>query len=198
MDVQAARLFDSLRDEAITLHVGWKLYRRLYAGSSEDVVLLNKSGSSIFRMLQFLLFDDCLLRLCRLTDPASSGPYKYRSIRQLVSALRDVDASIFECDLGVAVRELEAACSEIRTLRNARIAHSDLEHSLEISASPLPGISIKDVDHALRLLSKLLNHIEVPMRRSRTYYGDILVPVDADSERLLSLLRSAHGQHTGA
>ena len=197
MDAKAAQLFDSLREEVIALHVRWKLYRHLYAGAKEDVILLNKSGPSVFGMLQSLLFDDCLLRVCRLTDPASAGPFKYRSVRQLVDALRNLDASSFECDLDAALKELQGSCSGIRTLRNARIAHADLEHSLRVSESPLPGVSINDVDLVLRLLSSLLNHVEMPLRRSRTYYGDALVPIDADAELLLSLLRYAHERRTG-
>jgi hypothetical protein len=198
VDTKTGLLFDSLREEVIELHVRWKLYRLLYAGAKEDVILLKSSGSSVFGLLQSLLFDDCLLRVCRLTDPATAGRYTYRSVRRLVNVLLDHGASVFECDLDADLKELESACSEIRTLRNTRIAHADLEHSLEIAESPLPGVSIEDVNRILGQLSRLLNHVEIPLRRSRTFYGDALVPIDVDAERLFSLLRQAHGQHPGA
>jgi hypothetical protein len=95
-------------------------------------------------------------------------------------------------DLQPILRDLEVACSKMRMFRNAWIAHADLKQALRIAEEPLPGISIEDVNAALRLLSKLLNSVEVPLRRSRTFYGDILLPVDDDAERLLALLRRAN------
>ena len=86
----------------------------------------------------------------------------------------------------------------MRTLRNARIAHADLKHALQIAPEPLPGISIEDVNTALRLLAKLLNSVEAPLRRSRTFYGDVLLPVDDDVDRLLSLLRKANARPSEA
>jgi hypothetical protein len=198
MDQMCAKLFDSLREETLDLHMRWKLYRHLYAGPKEDIVLLNRSAPSIFGILQSLLFDDCVLRICRITDPASRGNYEYLSVYQLVESLGNVDAEILGCDLQAILRDLETACSKMRTLRNRRIAHADLKQALWIAAEPLPGVSIEDVDVAVRLLSKLLNTVEVPFRRSRTFYGDVLIPIDDDAERLLSLLRQANSRPPGA
>lgn len=183
------KLFDALRGETLALHLRWKLYRHLYAGPKEDIVLLNNSAPSIFAVLQSLLFEDCVLRICRITDPASRGAYEYLSVHQLAESLGTVDAADFGCDLQPMLRDLEAACSKMRILRNRQIAHADLDQALRITAEPLPGIAIEDVNVALHLLSKLLNRLEVSLRRSRTFYGDVLIPTDDDAERLLSLLR---------
>lgn len=198
MNDAAAKLFDSLRGETIDLHLRWKLYRHLYAGPKEDVVLLNRSASSVFAILQSLLFDDCVLRICRITDPNSRGAYEYHSVYQLAESIRSAASENMVGDLAPALKELEAACSKMRTLRNAQIAHADLKHSLQIASEPLPGISIDDVNTALHLLAKLLNRVEAPLRRSRTFYGDVLLPADDDVDRLLSLLRTANARPTEA
>jgi hypothetical protein len=192
MDDACEKLFESLRGETLDLHLRWKLYRHLYAGPKEDIVLLNKSAPTIFAILQSLLFYDCVLRICRITDPPSRGTYEYLSVHQLAESLGNVDAVSLGCDLQPMLRDLEVACSKMRTLRNRQIAHADLNQALRITAEPLPGISIEDVNVALRLLSKLLNSVEVPLRRSRTFYGDVLLPNDDDAERLLSLLRQGN------
>jgi len=198
MDDASTKLFDSLRGEAIDLHLRWKLYRHLYAGPKEDVVLLNRSAPSLFAILQSLLFDDCVLRICRITDPNSRGGYEYLSVYQLAESIRSASAENLVRDLEPALEQLEAACSKMRTLRNARIAHADLKQALQIAPEPLPGISIGDVNTALRLLEKLLNVVEAMLRRSRTFYGDVLLPVDDDVDRLLSLLRKANARPSEA
>ena len=93
------KLFDSLRGETIDLHLRWKLYRHLYAGPKEDVVLLNRSAPSVFAILQSLLFDDCVLRICRITDPNSRGAYEYLSVYQLAESIRNAAAENLVRDL---------------------------------------------------------------------------------------------------
>ncbi len=192
MDDACSELFDSLREETLDLHLRWKLYRHLYAGPKEDIVLLNRSAPSIFAILQSLLFDDCVLRICRITDSNSRGSYEYLSVYQLAELLGNAHVASLGCDLRPMLRDLETACSKMRTLRNRQIAHADLKQALRITAEPLPGISIDDVNVALRLLSEFLNGIEVPLRRVRTFYGDVLLSIDSDAEQLLSLLRQGN------
>ncbi len=112
MDDTLEKLFESLRGETLDLHLRWKLYRHLYAGPKEDIVLLNKSAPSIFAILQSLLLEDCVLRICRITDPPSRGAYEYLSVHQLAESLRKFDAASLGCDLQPMLRELEVACSE--------------------------------------------------------------------------------------
>ncbi|MBK9132043.1 MAG: hypothetical protein IPM20_10485 [Gammaproteobacteria bacterium] len=198
MDDAFTKLFESLRGEAIDLHIRWKLYRHLYAGSKEEVVLLNRSAPSVFAILQSLLFDDCVLRICRITDPHSRGPYEYLSVYQLAEPIRSAAVENLVPNLEPYLKELEAACSKMRTLRNARIAHADLKHALQIAPEPLPGISLEDVNTALSLLAKLLNSVEAPLRKSKTFYGDVLVPIDDDVDRLFALLRKANARPSEA
>jgi hypothetical protein len=195
MDDRCTKLFDTLRAEMLDLNLRWKLYRHLYAGPKEDIVVLNRSAPSIFGVLQSLLFDDCVLRICKITDPRSRGTYEYLSVYQLVESLENTDAADLVVDVQPVLRDLEAACSNMRTLRNTRIAHADLRRALRITEEPLAGVSIEDVNVALRLIAKLMNSVEAPLRRSRTSYGDVLLPVDEDAERLLSLLRQANVRH---
>jgi AbiU2 len=194
MDHEYAKLFDSLRAEAIDLHLRWKLYRHLYAGPKEDIVALSSTAPSIFAILQSLLFEDCVLRICRITDPNSRGSYEYISVFQLAESLRKAAVPNLDLDLQPVLRDLEAACSKMRTLRNVRIAHSDLKQALQIAADPMPGVSVEDVNSALGLFSKLLNSVEIPLRRTCTFHGDVLLPIDGDANRLLALLRQENAR----
>jgi hypothetical protein len=54
--------------------------------------------------------------------------------------------------------------------RNKRIAHSDLAHSLNQSAEPLPPASLDDVAGVLRDMAAILNRIESHYCRATTWY----------------------------
>lgn len=188
------KLYSSLREETIDLHFRWKLYRHLYAGSNEDLFLLNSCAPSIFGILQSLLFGDCVLRICRITDPNSRGKYENLSVFRLAESISNISAEHLECDLPQLLKDMDTACSKMRDLRNRKIAHTDLKQALQIAAEPLPEISIEDINATLRLLSKFLNNVAAPLRQPHTYYSDVLVPKGDDAERLLSLLRQANIQ----
>lgn len=46
MEVQ--EIFKKLKNEATDMHYRWTLYREVFAGDSEQIKLLNNSGSSFF------------------------------------------------------------------------------------------------------------------------------------------------------
>lgn len=197
MDEDSAAIFDCVREEAVAIHLRWKLYGQLYVQSKEDVLLLSSCGGNVFGILQELLLDDCILRICRLTDRLSKGSQKHRSVSQLVHSLEKLNSPLFAPTILQQQAELDRACSRLRKVRNARIAHADLGHSLNVSEDPLPDISVDDVNKALELLSSLLNSIEEPFRRSHTNYFDALLERGGDAERLLSLLRTKTAPRVG-
>ncbi len=185
-------IFDSLRSEAITLNMQWKLYRSLFAGPSEERIIMNLCAPSVFGLFQSLLFDDCIMRLCRLTDPPAKGKYEYLSIRQLVDEESTGGTAQLWPDLPKLLDQLDLACQPLRIHRNIRIAHSDLTQVTSVTTEPLPDISIQSFNSALKLLSKGLNCVEAPLRRSTTFYSDVLVTFDEDTIHLMQALRLAY------
>jgi hypothetical protein len=186
------RLFDALRHDVTDLHLRWTIYRQLYANSEEAINLLNASGSNVFYLLQLLLLDDCALRLSKLTDPASQGRFENLSVLKLVESVTASDKE-FPLDKAEALlHELCERCEKFRALRNKRIAHADLAHALKIAGAPLPGISREDVEHAIESLRNLLNFVEYHYFSSQTLYGELIIPYDADGNKLLSVLRASH------
>lgn len=192
MNETCRRLFDALKHEVTNLHLRWTIYKQLYANSEEAINLLNASGSNVFYLLQFLLLDDCALRLSKLTDPASRGRYENLSVLKLLEAATASDKEFPFDKAKVLITQLSDRCEKFRSLRNKRIAHADLHQALKIADEPLPGISREDVELALESLRNLLNFVEYHYLRSQTLYAEIIIPHNADGNKLLSVLRAGH------
>ena len=168
------------------------IYRQLYATSETAIDLLNRSGSNVFYLLQFLLLDDCALRLSKLTDPPSQGRFENLSVRKLIDTLGESDEDLLKGELKSLAEELNARCEKFRALRNKRIAHADLDHALQIAADPLPGISREDVERALESLRNTMNKIEYHYFQSQTLYAEVIIPYDSDGNKLLKILGAGH------
>lgn len=182
-------IFDALRSETISLHTQWKLYRSLFDRPGEELLSFNNCAPTVFATLQSLLLDDCILRICRLTDPLVKGKYGYVSIARLASVETTELASTHWPELPKLLACLDEKCIPIRKHRNTRIAHADLAQVLTVKSDPLPSISIQHINTTLSLIAKCLNCVENPLRHSHTFYDAVLVTVDEDSARLMQALQ---------
>lgn len=192
MNPRCRELFDALKYEVTDLHLRWVIYRQLYANSSAAIDLLNRSGSNVFYILQFLLLDDCALRLSKLTDPPAQGKFENLSVHKLMNALAESDKDFPQAKVAEVINELMKRCEKFRALRNKRIAHADLHHALKIADSPLPGISREDVELALESLRETMNAVEYHYWNSQTIYQEVIIPYDADGNKLLKVLGEGH------
>jgi len=192
VDANSKSLFDALAHEATDLHLRWIIYRQLYGSSEENVALLNKSGSNVFYLLQLLSLDDVALRLSKLTDPAAQGKFANLSVPALLESLQAGDPNCPQKAFSDPMATFAQACDKFRLLRNKRIAHADLHHSLKITDSPLPGISREDVEQALTAFREVLNAIQSHYLDGMTLYEETIVAYDSDGNKLLNLLRRAH------
>ena len=86
---QLGPIFSELRDDLAWLQVKWGEYRELYGTSPERIDLMNSAAGLFFRILQDTLWEDALLHLCRLTDPAVMGNKQNLSINALPELCAD-------------------------------------------------------------------------------------------------------------
>ena len=191
MDDRISEIFSKLKYEANALHVKWVLYRQVYASKPEDIELLNRHGSNIFYMFQMQTLDDVCLIFSKLTDPNRQGSNENLSLKQLIVYASDNSEPELAQNLKAKFDLLKDACEKFRLLRNKRIAHADLTHSLGVANEPLPGISREYIEKALELLRGLLNHVELHYRDTQTAYDMVIIPYSSDGNKLLKALRNA-------
>lgn len=169
-------IYHALYNEVLWLHAKWLEYRKLYAGSPQRIDLLNATAPFFFYVVQDVLWEDVLLHIARLTDPAEQGTFQNLTLLRLSDAVPDPQLAEETRSL---IRTAESRASFARTWRNKRLAHCDLAHVLKPQAMTLPGISRQDVEGVLESFRAVMNklyraylHSEVDFRQVGVGTGD--------------------------
>lgn len=149
-------VYHALYNEVVWLHAKWLEYRKLFGQAPERVELLNRSAPFFFHVAQDVFWNDALMHVARLTDPASQGDHENLSLLQLPALIDDEPLAARVSEL-VSSAVLRADFA--RTYRNKRLAHSDLGHALNEGASPLSGGSRRDIEEVLSAFTDVLNVI---------------------------------------
>ena len=140
----------------------WSLMRRdefreLFS-RAEDVSLLNAlTGGDFTWDLQQILWDDLLLRVCRLTDPATTGRKENLTVARLPDFCEQYGAALHD-QMKRLVDEAAKEAGFARDWRNRRISHSDLPTVIG-KAEPLAPASLQNVTSALDAVHAVLNPI---------------------------------------
>jgi hypothetical protein len=82
-------LYHALYEEVTWLHAKWQQYRALFAESPERIDLLNKVAGFFFQVIQDVLWEDVVLHIARLTDPARSAGKDNLTLLRLEGAISD-------------------------------------------------------------------------------------------------------------
>ncbi len=188
--------FGALWQEVAWLYLKWGEYVDLFGTKPSRIKLLNNAASGFFRVVENVLWEDTLLHIARLTDPAQShGKGKWTNLTiQALPGL--VDASI-EKSIADFVDVAVQRADFCRDWRNRHIAHRDLALALKGSAKPLKPASRKKVRDAMEAMVDVLSAISEHYRSSQSMFEvhghsrgaeSLLFVIDdglkADAERL--------------
>jgi hypothetical protein len=172
-------LMHALWNETAWLYVLWHQYEELFGAKESRVEILNRAAPFFFRVMQDVLWDQTLLGIARLVDPSES-PGKGRRQNLTVRGLpiHIVDRSLRE--------EVENLCSIAKEKagfavdwRNRRIAHRDLNVTLESQANPLEPASRLKVREAMDAIAAVTQHIDLRVRQNNLIYDWADHPGDA-------------------
>ena len=132
-------------------------FRELFA-DADDVALLNAlTGGSFTWDIQNVLWDDLLLRVCRLTDPPKSAGKRNLTVTRLPAFCQQHGAELHDQVRQLVDTAVQAA-EFARDWRNRRISHSDLATAVG-TAKPLAPASLDNVTSALDAVHAVLNTI---------------------------------------
>jgi len=174
-------VYEALCREIQEIHVRWKLYRQLYGRNQLRFDLMREIASTFFARIHYILLDDVVMGVVRMTDPAKTARNKNLSAYQLRDRL--VNNGIQEVANRVAgrLKTLEPMMGPFREQRNKRLAHTDLENRLKTSDKPLPGISRQDIELVLEHLRAVLNDVQEHFHGGHTGYEYVVTEKDADT-----------------
>jgi hypothetical protein len=172
MKGEAEKIYAKLRDDLIRTHGEWATFRALYTRNKDRYELLNATAPSFFGMTQRLLIDRAALSLSRFTDPA-----RLESLPRLVELLESQVHHTFAEQLRGDLDALELACSDIRDHRDKRIAHRARTAGppqINETAQPLPPLSIKKIEDAMRRTADLMNKILGYFQDAEQHYEPVV------------------------
>src|SRR5690606_17440226 len=89
MGDQLGSIFDSLYNEIVWIKKKWIEYVALFGTNDKRVKILNSAAPSFFFMMQKIMFDDILLGLSKITDPAGMGKNEAVTVRALSQFISD-------------------------------------------------------------------------------------------------------------
>lgn len=177
--------YSALWQELVWLYAVWGEYVDLYGTNAPRVELMNRAAGGFFRIVQDAVWEQTLLHIARLTDPARSAGKPNLSVQSLLAVVSEpAPRRAVETKVKAAV-EASAFC---RDWRNRRIAHRDLDLALKNPTQPLAPASRLQVRNALDRIADVLNTLSLHYLHSETYFEGGLVH---SGTSLLNLLRSA-------
>ena len=156
-------LYSSLLGEATLIREQWQMYDVLY-GDEDNVNLLNKSAPMFFWMVDYMFFDNFILALSRLGDPAEQK-IRQKTVRnftleQLLLGLdQRVQADLIE-KLKPLLADYRKKCTAVKEQRNKRVAHSDFNTKMDTAKHPLSDVSRRSIQEALMAAEDYLNLFE--------------------------------------
>uniref|UniRef100_UPI001E4A4216 AbiU2 domain-containing protein n=2 Tax=Vibrionaceae TaxID=641 RepID=UPI001E4A4216 len=190
-EVHMEEIYKVLSREVTELHYRWTVYREVYAQGEDVTKLLNENGASFFYFVDFLMLDHVALTFSKLTDPNRQGSNDNLSLKQLVVCANDQKNTLLAQELSSDFDTLKLACGKFRLLRNKRIAHADLIHSLGQAKEPLSGFSREYVEEALKLLRLYMNKFESKTFDKPIAYEYLVTPIGAGGSALIEALKLA-------
>jgi hypothetical protein len=131
----------------------WGEFQELYAKGEERIDLLNSTASNFFYFNHQLMFENMMLHLSRLTDPAQTRSQINLTLESLIEALDDTEAEL-KGKLRTAIDKVQHACKFARKWRHKRIAHTDRH------ISTLPSVNAEDLKNALAAVRDFMNCVE--------------------------------------
>ena len=171
MGAQLGELHFLLWKEFAWLQVSWSEYRTLYS-NPETLVNLNAAAPRFFYWLDYLMWHDVLLHICRLTDAPTTAGKSNLSIAQLPNAISHPELKT-KVDKLVSLAQSKAQFA--RDWRNRHLAHRDLEKSKNPAAKPLAAASRASVEEVLKAIAAALNAVQEHFEDSATAYHDSVV-----------------------
>jgi hypothetical protein len=186
MGRELGQVFHYLWKECAWLHLKWHEFVTLFGTNAKRVDLLNAAAPAFFKIVQDLLWEDTLLHICRLTDPAVS-PGKRENLT--VCRLPMLVLPALRPKVEHAVAATRCQCKFARDWRNRHIVHRDYPLALDKHANPLEPATIKSVSEALASIAGVLNILEGQYRHHEPIPYHMPIEPLGNAEALLYLLR---------
>jgi AbiU2 len=190
--IGATDLLEVVEQDLFRLREAWHIFKFLFATNKRHVDILNAAGPGFFGTIQRMMFDDAILRICRLTDRASTRSQENTTLHRVLEATewKTTDAALWS-SYTAKLAAVDAACADCRSHRNKRISHVDLAWSTK--ALTLPDATLAMVDRALNSIQEFVEALYHELHSGVSRSFDI-PDLGRDAERFINHLANRASQ----
>jgi hypothetical protein len=185
-------IFVPINNDVTWLHAIWVLYFQLYCTKDEHYITMNETAPAFFAILKNVLFEELVLILGRLTDPASTFGKENASLDKLVEIIVQEGNLALASSVRAQVNVFRTKHSAFRTWRNARVNHNDLATLLNTRSTPMPQLPRKQVEEAVEEMAAIMNAVSEGLGSGSQEYRPFLF-AQGDGNALLEALKKARG-----
>ena len=187
MKGEAKGVYKTLVQDLIRLNGNWDIFTKLFTVSEDRYSLFNETAPGFFTLLQYVLLDDAVISLSRLTDPAH-----LQSLPRLVKLLEgQVDHKFYE-EVNSDLASLMLACKDIREHRDKRVAHKARKGEpprIDAPPSRLPALTRQKIEDAMASCASLLNKALGYFESKEQFFVPV---VRGDADSLYFYLEKGH------
>lgn len=162
MAITLAELLEEIEQDVFRLSHIWETFRYLFAKDKKHVDVMNAVSGGFFFMTQQLLFDDAILRVSKLTDPAGNPHQENMSLEQL---LRATDWETTDPTKWARYRTkldaVKAACKPCHGHRHKRVSHKAVE--LFTNTISIHDPTMKMIDDAQASIHEFVHDIRIDL-----------------------------------
>jgi hypothetical protein len=177
MGAQLGPIFNRLQTECTLMNSTWRQFVELFGTSQKRVEVLAWSAEYFFEVVREVFLESTLLKLCRITDPASS-PNKKKNVT--VALLTELVDDSLRPQIASALPEVLASAQFARDWRNRHIAHQDFDLIFADTPEPLAVVTRKKVSDALEAVNDLLNIVENHYSKATMAFDHLIARGQAD------------------
>jgi len=191
MDDELKEALEISKQELTHLYYRWIMYVQIFGTNSHRIDIVNQTASNFLQEFQWLIIDNMVLSISKLTDAAEMRKNTNLSLSFLINKVAELGDEDLTKELSAILEQLKDSIEHFRDIRNKRIAHNDLATAKNKDTEPLPGVSRKDVNVALQYISDFLNKIEQKYLNSTTAYDMTILPLNNDGRSVLIRLQKS-------
>ena len=184
------KIFHKIYDLAVETSATFELFLSLF-GNSENIELINRTTPGVFAHLHNALLDSVILKLTKLTERAKTKGSKNLSIDYLIKLLENEESPIIS-QLKNPKKKIDSILTELRKIRNKRIAHNNLA---TYQGDLHKIINNKDINSALEELNDFFNIISMHYMNGVSSQLKPIDPLGDGPELFMSYLRVGANMH---
>jgi hypothetical protein len=176
MPQTVAEVYRPLWQELVNVHVAWRLFRQLFGTDEARVELLNRYAGGLFGPLYWIMYDDMIVSLFRLSDPMKTGKFENLSFDRLAEVVNTLDPALGNTLKGRSA-PIDNLLAPFADWRDKRAAHNDLATAKAryLGSSSLQGPSRGTLEEILAEARALMNQVAVHYQEGETCFEEPII-----------------------